>query len=61
MSKEPQTVEMISDGEDLFVVVNGVKVEARAPWHGASQHVGFAWAGMDRARSQLPRGDRGHV
>jgi hypothetical protein len=31
MSKEPPTVEMISDGEDLFVVVNGVKVAKRGP------------------------------
>jgi hypothetical protein len=29
MSKDPPTVEMISDGDDLFVAVNGVKVAKR--------------------------------
>ena len=29
MSKDPPMVEMISDGEDIFVVVNGVKVAKR--------------------------------
>jgi hypothetical protein len=40
MSKDPPTVEMISDGEDLFVVVNGVRSRSagalarRKPTHG---------------------------
>jgi hypothetical protein len=52
MSKEPPTVEMISDGEDLFVVVNGVKVAKRGRPGTAQANtwvsLGPGWTVLDR-------------
>jgi hypothetical protein len=52
MSKDPPTVEMISDGEDLFVVVNGVKVAKRGrpgtPQANTWVSLGPGWTVLDR-------------
>ena len=52
MSKDPPTVEMISDGDDLFVVVNGVKVAKRGRPGTAQANtwvsLGPGWTVLDR-------------
>jgi hypothetical protein len=52
MSKNPPTVEMISDGEDIFVVVNGVKVAKRGHPGTAQANtwvsLGPGWTVLDR-------------
>jgi len=52
MSKDPPTVEMISDGEALFVVVNGVKVAKRGrpgtPQANTWVLLGPGWTVLDR-------------
>jgi hypothetical protein len=52
MSNDPSMVEMISDGEDLFVAVNGVKVAKRGrpgtPQANTWVSLGPGWTVLDR-------------